>query len=208
LHWSTLCDYDARPPERAKKMTRCALKPFFFSDVSNRRGRVITPPPPPPPPHTHTLVRTAHAEMSEEKTYTGRCYCGAVKVTAVGEPAAVAVCHCRDCSRWGGINMASLWPCEKVTVEGDLVEFTNPPPEGKPKGSNRKTCAKCRSNVLNDHPDTMKLTDVVSGIMDGYEFKPKMHINYSEAIWKVKDGLPKFATMPAAFGGDDKMLEE
>jgi hypothetical protein len=54
----------------------------------------------------------------------------------------------------------------------------------------------------------MKLTDVVSGIMDGYEFKPKMHINYSEAIWKVKDGLPKFATMPAAFGGDDKMLEE
>jgi hypothetical protein len=63
------------------------------------------------------------------------------------------------------------------------------PPEGKPKGSNRKTCAKCRSNVLNDHPDTMKLTDVVSGIMNGYEFKPKMHINYSEAIWKVKDGL-------------------
>ena len=50
-------------------------------------------------------------------------------------------------------------------------EFTNPPPEGKPKNSNRKTCAKCRSNVLNDHPDTAQLCqDVVRGVMDGYAF--------------------------------------
>ena len=39
--------------------------------------------------------------------------------------------------------MATLYPCEQVKVEGELVEYTNPPPEGKPKFSNRKTCAKC-----------------------------------------------------------------
>mmetsp|Transcript_7558 Transcript_7558/g.30639 ORF Transcript_7558/g.30639 Transcript_7558/m.30639 type:complete len:150 (+) Transcript_7558:26-475(+) len=137
---------------------------------------------------------------------SGSCYCGAVKVTCTGEPKVMAVCHCRSCAKWGSINLATLYPCDQVKVEGDLVEFTNPPPEGKPKGSNRKTCAKCHSNVLNDHPDTMGLTDIVSGILE-QEFKPAMHINYAEATWKVNDDLPKFADVPTDFGGSGKMLD-
>jgi len=167
---------------------------------------------------------------------SGSCYCGAVKVTCTGEPKVMAECHCRSCAKvrrllksmslfvsakyspndlhdpfplarqWGSINLATLYPCDQVKVEGDLVEFTNPPPEGKPKGSNRKTCAKCHSNVLNDHPDTMGLTDIVSGILE-QEFKPAMHINYAEATWKVNDDLPKFADVPTDFGGSGKMLD-
>lgn len=108
--------------------------------------------------------------------------------------------------QWGSINLATLYPCEQVKVEGELVEYTNPPPEGKPKFSNRKTCAKCHGNVLNDHPDTMGVTDVVSGILET-EFKPAMHINYAEATWKVNDDLPKFADMPAEMGGSGQMLD-
>ena len=60
--------------------------------------------------------------MSETVT-NGACYCGAVKVTAVGDPKAVLVCHCRDCARWfGSLNMATLFERDKVTVTGETVE--------------------------------------------------------------------------------------
>ena len=77
----------------------------------------------------------------------------------------MCVCHCRDCARWGSINLATLYPADNVTITGELVEYTNTPPEGKDQTSYRKTCARCRSNVLNDHPG-MGLTDIVSGILD------------------------------------------
>jgi len=68
------------------------------------------------------------------------------------------------------------------------------------------------SGRLQKYESTFESTFVPSKVLSYFRtfvfLKPKIHINYSEAIWKVKDGLPKFATMPAAFGGDDKMLEE
>jgi hypothetical protein len=144
--------------------------------------------------------------MSEEKIAKGSCYCGAVTVECKGNPAVTCVCHCRECAKWGSINLATLYPADKVTVTGELVEFTNPPVEGKDKFSWRKTCAKCHSNVLNDHPG-MGLTDIVSGILD-VPFEPKFHIFYGEKVWSVKDGLPKFKDMPADLGGTGETLEE
>lgn len=141
-----------------------------------------------------------------DKVAKGQCYCGAVTVTCVGDPAVVAVCHCQSCRRWGSINLATLYPQAAVTVTGEVVEYTNTPPEGKEQGSFRKTCAKCRSNVLNDHPG-MGLTDIVSGNLD-VPFVPKFHINYQEKTWSVKDGLPKFKDMPAELGGSGETLEE
>ena len=144
--------------------------------------------------------------MSETVT-NGACYCGAVKIIAVGDPKAVLVCHCRDCARWfGSLNMATLFERDKVTVTGETVEVTNTPPEGKDQGSYRTTCVKCKGNVLNDHPG-MGLTDVCSGILDR-PFEPAFHINYQSATWKIKDGLPKFKDLPAPFGGSDETMPE
>ena len=56
---------------------------------------------------------------------------------------------------------ATLFPADNVTITGELVEYTNTPPEGKDQSSYRKTCVRCHSNVLNDHPG-MGLTDIVS----------------------------------------------
>ena len=38
--------------------------------------------------------------------YKGSCFCGAVEVTASGEPAAMGYCHCDSCRHWsaGPIN--------------------------------------------------------------------------------------------------------
>ena len=80
------------------------------------------------------------------------------------------------------------------------------PPEGKDQSSYRKTCVRCHSNVLNDHPG-MGLTDIVSDILDA-PFEPKFHIHYAERVWSVKDGLPKFKDMPTEFGGSGETVDE
>jgi hypothetical protein len=40
--------------------------------------------------------------MIESSILHGRCFCGAVKFTASGEPFQVSWCHCRDCRRQSG----------------------------------------------------------------------------------------------------------
>ena len=142
-----------------------------------------------------------------DKVAKGSCYCGAVQVECRGDPTACLVCHCRSCAKWGSINLATLYPSENVTITGDLVEYTNKPPEGTPQTSWRKTCAKCHSNVVNDHTPSMKLVDIVSGILD-QEFKPAFHIHYKSATYKIKDGLPKFEDLPTDFGGSGTTMPE
>ena len=45
--------------------------------------------------------------MSDGGKRTGRCLCGAVKITLTGDHRNVGVCHCGMCRRWGsGPNMA------------------------------------------------------------------------------------------------------
>ncbi|OAP58558.1 hypothetical protein AYL99_07648 [Fonsecaea erecta] len=55
--------------------------------------------------------------MSEDKSPTdkvdhGRCLCGAVTFTVVGEPIYNVVCHCENCRRHGGstLHCASIFP--------------------------------------------------------------------------------------------------
>ena len=50
--------------------------------------------------------------------YKGTCFCGAVEVTATGEPAAMGYCHCESCRHWsaGPINAFTLWKPEAVAL--------------------------------------------------------------------------------------------
>jgi hypothetical protein len=56
--------------------------------------------------------------MSDESTYEGSCFCGAVKFTATGAPAAMGYCHCGSCRLWsaGPVNAFTLWPPQNVKV--------------------------------------------------------------------------------------------
>jgi len=50
----------------------------------------------------------------------GRCFCGAVRLTAVGQPFQVSWCHCRDCRRQTGAP-AVVWAgfrSDQVSVDG------------------------------------------------------------------------------------------
>ncbi len=40
------------------------------------------------------------------------------------------------------------------------------------------------------------------------DIQPTYHVMYAEKVKSIVDGLPKFKTFPAAFGGSDETLEE
>ena len=40
------------------------------------------------------------------------------------------------------------------------------------------------------------------------KFEPAVHVNYGEAVLRIKDGLPKMKDFPADLGGSGEMLPE
>jgi hypothetical protein len=60
---------------------------------------------------------------------------------------------------------------------------------------------------MTNHPG-LGVVDVYSATLPTLVFKPGLHINYSETVLPMKDGLPKFADFPGAFGGSDLQVPE
>ena len=81
--------------------------------------------------------------MSEELKLTGRCMCGAVKISAATKEPDVAVCHCDMCRRW------SAGPFMEVTCQ--TVVFEGEDNIGRIRSSDwaeRGFCSKCGSNLF------------------------------------------------------------
>ena len=51
-------------------------------------------------------------------SYTGQCFCGAVKLVATGAPEVMGYCHCSSCRSWsaGPVNAFTLWKTASVQV--------------------------------------------------------------------------------------------
>ena len=138
--------------------------------------------------------------------YKGTCFCGAVEVTATGEPAAMGYCHCESCRHWsaGPINAFTLWKPDAVKVTkgaGDVGSYA------KTKQSIRKWCKKCGGHLLTEHPG-MGLTDVYAAIIPKLKFQPGLHVHYQETVLPMKDGLPKMKDLPREMGGSGETLPE
>lgn len=144
--------------------------------------------------------------MSNEKTYKGSCFCGAVELTVTGQPAAMGFCHCTSCRSWsaGPVNAFTLWKPESVTVTkgADQIGTYNKTPV-----SFRKWCKKCGGHLMTDHPP-FGLVDVYAATIPEFPFKPGLHVHYGEAVLHVKDGLPKQKDMPSEMGGSGTLLAE
>jgi hypothetical protein len=144
--------------------------------------------------------------MSDEKSYAGGCFCGAVKLTVSGDPAGMGYCHCGDCRLWsaGPVNGFTLWPPEAVTVTAgeDNIETYN-----KTDNSFRKWCKTCGGHLMTQHPG-MGLIDVYAAVIPEFPFAPGLHVFYSESVLPIKDGLPKFKDVPADLGGSGDTVPE
>ena len=139
-------------------------------------------------------------------THRGACFCGAVEVEVNGAPEAMGYCHCRSCRSWsaGPVNAFTLWKPEnvKVTKGADSIGRFK-----KSAASDRQFCTKCGGHLMSDHP-TFGLIDVYAATIPTLEFKPAVHVNYSETVLRMKDGLPKLKDFPAELGGSGATVPE
>lgn len=140
------------------------------------------------------------------ETYTGSCFCGAVAIEVTGAPEAMGYCHCGSCRSWsaGPVNAFTLWKPGSVKVTKgteSLGRFAKTPT------SDRQFCTKCGGHVMTDHP-TFGLTDVYAATIPTLAFKPALHVNYGEAVLRIRDGLPKMKDFPAELGGSGQTLSE
>ena len=144
--------------------------------------------------------------MSDEATYKGSCFCGAVQLEVSGEPAAMGYCHCESCRRWsaGPVNAFTLWKPEdvKITRGADNVGTFNKTPN-----SYRKWCKTCGGHVLTEHPG-MGLTDVYAAIVPDFPYQPGVHVHYQETVLRITDGLPKLKDVPKEMGGSGDSVAE
>jgi hypothetical protein len=138
--------------------------------------------------------------------HTGSCFCGAVTLEVTGAPEVMGYCHCRSCRSWSGgpVNAFSLWKPDTVKITKGAEHVAT---FAKTEGSLRKYCTECGGHLMTDHP-TLGLTDVFSATLPTLEFKPGVHVNYSERVLGMKDGLPKLKDFPKEFGGSGEMVAE
>lgn len=139
-------------------------------------------------------------------THSGTCFCGTVKFTVSGAPAAMGYCHCASCRHWsaGPVNAFTLWQPEalKVTSGADRIGTYH-----LTSNSYRKWCKDCGGHLFTDHPG-MKLTDIYAAVLPTLAFAPGLHVNYVETVLPMRDGLPKFRDFPKEVGGSGETVAE
>ncbi|MGI3186946.1 GFA family protein [Nioella aestuarii] len=113
-------------------------------------------------------------------SYSGGCLCGAVRVTARGQPLRVGICHCLDCRKFHG----APFHASAIFME-ERVEITGTP--GSYRG--RAFCPRCGSSVFSQSGEEIEINlgslDSPSQLRPSYE------------LWTIRreDWLPEFPDM-------------
>jgi hypothetical protein len=77
-----------------------------------------------------------------------QCHCGSLRITALGEPTVVYLCHCKACQRRTGavVHSGCSYPKDQVRIEGQSKIYERDSDSGR---KNRfHFCPNCGSNVL------------------------------------------------------------
>ena len=180
--------------------------------------------------HTHLLS----FYTMEDLKGSGTCVCGKVEVNVTGKPVVAAFCHCLDCQRAHSapIFHAIIFPLSQVGLDllfcGDLtttLKVTFSFPQGgdfddniqkihiTEEGPDRLTCRSCGARLGNrrersGRPTFCAVPAQILRTQLPAEYKPVMHVCYSERCVNIIDGLPKYAKLPAAWGGSDDLIAE
>ena len=138
--------------------------------------------------------------------WKGSCFCGAVELTVSGAPAAMGYCHCQSCRHWsaGPVNAFTLWPNQAVEITRGADKLAS---YHKSDRSLRRWCTSCGGHLMTEHPH-WKLIDVYAAVLQGFEFRPGVHVNYGETALPIRDGLPKLRDFPAEMGGSGQSVPE
>jgi hypothetical protein len=143
---------------------------------------------------------------NENKTYQGRCFCGAVELTVTGAPVAMGYCHCESCRHWSAspMNAFTLWKPRDVEITrgaGQLGTYH------KTERSARRWCKTCGGHVLTEHP-AWGLIDVYAAVVPAFPFQAGLHVNYQERVVSLRDDLPKQKNLPKEMGGTGELIAD
>jgi len=139
-------------------------------------------------------------------SYECGCFCGAVRFTVSGEPAAMGYCHCESCRHWsaGPVNAFSLWPEASVEVTQGAEQIGT---YNKTAASYRKWCKQCGGHLFTEHPG-WGVTDVYAAVIPEFPFRAGVHVNYQETKLPMHDGLTKLKDYPKEMGGSGIAIPE
>jgi len=129
-----------------------------------------------------------------------------VEIEVTGAPEAMGYCHCASCRSWsaGPVNAFTLWKPGNVKVTKGAESIGH---FKKTEMSDRQFCTQCGGHLMTDHPP-LGLTDVYAATIPSVAFAPGVHVNYSETVLRMKDGLPKLKDFPTEFGGSGEAVAE
>jgi len=133
--------------------------------------------------------------------YTGQCACGALTFEFATDPTFVANCHCNDCKRASGGEMATFF----AVPEDDFRLLTGEPKAfhyiaNSGNGLDRNFCPNCGSRVFTSNLDGFPRTVFVQlGSLDEPNLvEPKLEMFTRRRLaWNKPLGLPQFSDMPS-----------
>lgn len=98
--------------------------------------------------------------MAQEVNLTGRCLCGAVRLSGTTSELKVAACHCNMCRRWSSGPYFEV-TCENVTFEGE----DNITKIRSSDWAERAFCKRCGSNLFYHLIDSNEF-QIAAGLLD------------------------------------------
>jgi hypothetical protein len=115
------------------------------------------------------------------KHFEGGCLCGAVRITATGEPVGVYWCHYQSCRRHTGAPVSvfvAFEPRAYTVTKGEITKFDSSP--GKTR---RGFCARCGSTLTCESLPEVTLTHFHIGAFDqAAQLQPTKHFFVEERL--------------------------
>jgi hypothetical protein len=135
------------------------------------------------------------------KKYTAQCACGAVKFAFDTDPDFIANCHCLDCKKASGGEMATFFgvPQDDFTLISGTPKARHYTAESG-KGLDRNFCAECGSRLFTTNLESFPgLVFVMLGSLDRLELiEPKLEMFTRRRLkWAKPLDLPQFDSMPS-----------
>src|SRR5215472_8716119 len=149
---------------------------------------------------TTTDASPTEGRKDTNKKYTGHCACGQVTYGFDTEPTFVATCHCPDCKRASGGEMATfvVVPETDFVFSGSTKSYSYGPNTETcaGQGLERVFCTNCGSRAFtNNLKDGSGIVYVQEGTLDRFDewFAPQAEIfTWSRQKWMPPLDVPKF----------------
>ncbi len=138
--------------------------------------------------------------METAKVRSGACQCGALRYEIVGEPIAVAACHCRDCQRQSGsaFSLSMLVPREAFHwLSGEPATFSTTADSGASKDC--VFCGTCGGRIYNALGSMPATLNVKPGTLDDTSwFEPRLHtwLERKQPWVPIPEGSAQFERNP------------